>query len=717
MITIEDNKFLIGKEEYYPFSAEIHYFRVDKRYWSVCFERIKKAGFRIISTCVPWNLHEISPGDFDFLGQTDSRTDLVVFLELAREFGFKVILKVGPYIGSEWENGGYPEFIFSSPDVLARDSENQPIKTSDRVKVKQGYVPCYHHPFFKTYLKRYFTALSSVLKNYIYPKGPVFLIQLDNQLSFGHNSGPFDANYSENIVKNLFPDYLEDMYKDIKKLNRIYGRKYKDFKEMEPPRNLKVKKPSDLVKYFDWLSFRDKYLEDFINELRDLFLSFEVNAMFFTNSFSALDLYLPFSWSNFDQEKTFLSADISWDENSQLLNRYIKYFVGCARFRWASSISCGRWSDSPQEGKKYFPITPKKTKFFLLKALRSGIIGFNYYMFVEGDLWYDSPLAPDGAIQDNYDIIKKINLLTEKIPLQELKSLGEISLAYYRPYFWFSQMRVEKPFGYVNILLKKTHRGLSQDLDDLKLDYCISDLWLEESSDKSRILFVPCAEFMDEGTQNKIVEITKEGKTIILFGLLPKLDDKMRRCDALSRALNAKTKEKLAIEEIDAFGQRFDALSFGYINASTRAQVVAKAFGKKVGVRIKLGKGEVWLFTFDIASFRNHRKLTFLEEVLKKTKVETLAWCSVPDIDLSVHKNDKSVVLYLLNTKISSNQRTSFILKLFSRKLGIKGKRIRLVDPLENKVIKTSSKELKNGILMTLDDGDSRMYLVEGRAS
>jgi len=50
LLGINENKFAIGKEVYYPFSVELHYFRVDKKYWSICFERIRKAGFRIIST-------------------------------------------------------------------------------------------------------------------------------------------------------------------------------------------------------------------------------------------------------------------------------------------------------------------------------------------------------------------------------------------------------------------------------------------------------------------------------------------------------------------------------------------------------------------------------------------------------------------------------------------------------------------------------------------
>src|SRR5210317_1223801 len=120
MLGIIGNKFSIGKETYHPFAAELHYFRIEKRYWSICFERIKRAGFRIISTTVPWNLHQDNQKHFDFTGYDDTRRDLIVFLELAREFGFKVILRPGPRINAQWPNGGLPEFLFNDIKMLAR---------------------------------------------------------------------------------------------------------------------------------------------------------------------------------------------------------------------------------------------------------------------------------------------------------------------------------------------------------------------------------------------------------------------------------------------------------------------------------------------------------------------------------------------------------------------------------------------------------------------
>ena len=77
--------------------------------------------FRIISTAVPWNLHESRQGEFDFSGRTDPAKDLVVFLELSREFGFKIILKPGPWIRAQWRNGGIPDFVFRHPETAAKD--------------------------------------------------------------------------------------------------------------------------------------------------------------------------------------------------------------------------------------------------------------------------------------------------------------------------------------------------------------------------------------------------------------------------------------------------------------------------------------------------------------------------------------------------------------------------------------------------------------------
>jgi beta-galactosidase len=226
MLKVADNKLIVGKEEYHLFSAEMHYFRVNKRYWSICFERIRKAGFRILSSRVPWNLHEERIGDFDFTGETGHTKDLVVFLELAREFGLKVILHPGPYIGSDWKNGGYPDFLHNSPEILARDPNGEPVgislktvgQSEEEWERQSVFSPL--HPRFLNHVRRYLGALTDLIKSYVYPKGPVILVKLDNVFSslrpdqFPENLSPFDSDYNEHLTGTLFPEYLQEKYQD-----------------------------------------------------------------------------------------------------------------------------------------------------------------------------------------------------------------------------------------------------------------------------------------------------------------------------------------------------------------------------------------------------------------------------------------------------------------------------------------------------------------------
>lgn len=48
---------------------------------------------------VQWNVHEPSPGLYDFEGQHD----LVNFIQTAQKVGLLVILRLGPYTCAEWD--------------------------------------------------------------------------------------------------------------------------------------------------------------------------------------------------------------------------------------------------------------------------------------------------------------------------------------------------------------------------------------------------------------------------------------------------------------------------------------------------------------------------------------------------------------------------------------------------------------------------------------
>jgi hypothetical protein len=139
-----------------------------------------------------------------------------------------------------------------------------------------------------------------------------------------------------------------------------------------------------------------------------------------------------------------------------------------------------------------------------------------------------------------------------------------------------------------------------------------------------------------------------------------------------------------------------------------------------VGVTSKLGKGRVFVFTFDISAQLHHHKLSFLEEVFAKAGVQSQIYCDNPGVDLVLQKNEKHTILYLVNpsqhdSSINGKDKRKLILRFDPRKLGIKGKRLRLTDLLGDEVIKTSPEELKGGLIIDIASQDSRMYLIEAR--
>lgn len=96
-------------------SGAIHYFRTHPDQWRDRLEKLKDCGFNTVETYTPWNLHEKTPGKFDFTGMLD----IGRFLDLAADVGLYAIVRPGPFICAEWEFGGMPADLLTDDDLRA----------------------------------------------------------------------------------------------------------------------------------------------------------------------------------------------------------------------------------------------------------------------------------------------------------------------------------------------------------------------------------------------------------------------------------------------------------------------------------------------------------------------------------------------------------------------------------------------------------------------
>jgi beta-galactosidase len=121
-LAVEGDHFTLDGKPFKVMSGELHYARIPREYWHARLKMARAMGLNTVATYVFWNLHEPSPGHFDFSGQND----VAAFIRAAQEEGLYVILRPGPYVCAEWELGGLPSWLLADPASAAALRSDDP---------------------------------------------------------------------------------------------------------------------------------------------------------------------------------------------------------------------------------------------------------------------------------------------------------------------------------------------------------------------------------------------------------------------------------------------------------------------------------------------------------------------------------------------------------------------------------------------------------------
>ena len=156
------DQFTLNGKHFVIYSGSFHYFRVPTNDWPSILAKFRAAGLNTVQLYLPWNLHEMSPGHFDF-ESINLNLNLVLFLDEIKRQGMFAIVRPGPYICAEWEMGGYPSWLLRDPNMKLRSNYQHYL---DRVKI-----------FWDEALK--------IINRYQFTKngGPVIALQLENEYS------------------------------------------------------------------------------------------------------------------------------------------------------------------------------------------------------------------------------------------------------------------------------------------------------------------------------------------------------------------------------------------------------------------------------------------------------------------------------------------------------------------------------------------------------
>ncbi len=154
-IAVDSRSITIDGKPWLPVMGEFHYARYPEKYWHEELLKMKAGGVQVVATYIFWIHHEEIEGQFDWSGQRDLRH----FVELCKENGLSVYLRIGPWDHGEARNGGFPDWLIN---------KNIPLRQNA--------------PEYLKYVNRFYGQVGSQIKGLLWQDGgPVLGVQIENE--------------------------------------------------------------------------------------------------------------------------------------------------------------------------------------------------------------------------------------------------------------------------------------------------------------------------------------------------------------------------------------------------------------------------------------------------------------------------------------------------------------------------------------------------------
>ena len=157
-VTLRENELQLNGKATTLLCASLFYFRIPRENWEERMDQLRMAGYNCIDVYIPWNFHELRPGEWHF----EDEHDVSAFLALAARHGLYVIARPGPYICSEWDGGALPSWLYQPGAVLRQNDETY-------LKALSGWLE---------------KVLPIVAERQFTHGGSVVAVQLENELDF-----------------------------------------------------------------------------------------------------------------------------------------------------------------------------------------------------------------------------------------------------------------------------------------------------------------------------------------------------------------------------------------------------------------------------------------------------------------------------------------------------------------------------------------------------
>lgn len=619
---------LMADGEFIPvYSGALHYWRLERHLWDPILDNVKAMGFRMVCSYIPWAVHEVAPGEFDF-GDQDPHKDIDAFLSLCEEKDIWVLVRPGPHINAELTHFGFPEWVLMNPQVQARTTTGSLaiFQGGHFSPPKQFPIPSYASEELYRLVGRYFDQLCPILVKHLAPyRGCIVGCQTDNENCYFFRDRVYDLDYSD-AATALYRMMLRDKYGTIAVLNQRYGTDYTDFDEVEPPHDFGASQKSELPWYFDWVEFK---------EFRITWSLVRIARMLQERGIVGVPIFHDVAWQFFpplDMISLEAQPEIEWVGMNLYRNKEqylaavarMKYLAGSMKLPFVPEFGSGVWSHHTRT------FDPHDEEFITLSAFMHGLKAVNYYMIVERERWQGSPVTRDNRRRLGYfNFYRKFNRFLEDNRFWEFDKQADVVLLQNYDLERFSALYSTLNVGFdyilglpaglqvpdldlgwrydvasqlapheygVNLLPKSWLGRAGEILRSAQVDFNFSDTHLQlERIQRHKVACLPTVDFMDTVLQEKLVTYVRRGGRLVVGPGLPYLSMDMKPASVLGRYLS------------------------------------------EPGT-VRIGRGKlVWL------------EEPTLEGILGDVEIEQPFILSDPRLDLAVHRNGERQILFVAN--------------------------------------------------------------------
>lgn len=482
VVTIAEKKIWVDRTPVALLSGEVHYWRLDPNNWRSVLQRVKEMGIKTVATYACWDFHQIAPGEYDFTGATDPRRNLVGYLDLLSEEGFWIIFRPGPYIYAEWKNGGVPDEA----------------------------VRCHRlSPEFQAMAEPYMAAVTEAVKPYLATNGGrIVLWQSDNEID------PWPHLYTEAMglgrQVGVFHDFLRERYSgDIDALNAAWRTSYTSFDQARAVSEMFRDDPVLMSRYNDFRSFIHWYSNRVAAWGVDVYRKLGVDVPIILNAYSGVSTQL---WADFESIADLVGSDIYPSREylyrpgeQRTVIEAVRYARTFSKVPNIAEFESGIWHDWLGD---VGTLPANHYRLICLSALQGGAAGWNWYMLVNRDNWYQSPINEWGRTRPElFNTFKQITALYEALDPTTLEKLSDTAVTY-------------------DPLQRSTQRPgqeLLQSFYVADIDYEFFDL-NGQMTDK-RIAFYAGGSWLSRRGQQQLVDFVEGGGHLVCVGAFPTQDE------------------------------------------------------------------------------------------------------------------------------------------------------------------------------------------------